>query len=64
MASAKLLRRQAARCAGLAKQTHDDESRERCQRLEQMYLHLAEAEEQQIGVLNASTGATKSGHAT
>lgn len=48
MATAKVLRRQAATCANLAKQTHDEESRERCLRLEQTYLHLAEAEEQQL----------------
>jgi len=45
MATAKNLRQQAARCAALAKQTHDDEGRERFLRLEQMYLHLAETEE-------------------
>jgi hypothetical protein len=63
MASAKLLRRQAARCAGLAKQTHDEESRQRCELLEQMYLHLAEIEERQGGGMNASTGKTESEHA-
>jgi len=56
MASAKLLRRQAARCAGLAKQTHDEESRQRCERLEQTYLHLAEVEEQQFAAMNAPPG--------
>lgn len=45
MASAKLLRRQAARCATLAKQTHDEDGRERYLRLEQMYVQLAETEE-------------------
>lgn len=45
MATAKNLRRQAARCADLAKQTQDAESRERYLRLEQMYVHLAETEE-------------------
>ena len=59
MATAKLFRRQAARCAALAKRTHDEESRQRCQRLEQTYLHLAETEEQQIGGMNASTGETE-----
>lgn len=49
MATAKLLRRQAATCASMAQQTHDEESRERCLRLQQMYLHLAETEEQ-LGV--------------
>jgi hypothetical protein len=45
MATAKNLRRQAARCADLAKQTQDSESRERYLRLQQMYLNLAETEE-------------------
>ena len=45
MATAKNLRRQAAKCADLAKQTQDSESRERYLRLEQMYVHLAETEE-------------------
>ena len=39
------LRKQAARCAALAKQTHDDEARQRYLRLEQMYLQMAESEE-------------------
>ena len=43
--TAKVLRRQALRCAALAKQTQDEESRERYLRLEQMYFQLAEAEE-------------------
>ena len=46
MAMAKRLRKQAARCAALAKQTHDDEARQRYIRLEQMYLQMAVAEEQ------------------
>ncbi len=48
MASAKILRRQAARCADIASATHDEESRERCKQLEQTYLHLADIEEHQI----------------
>ena len=64
MASAELLRRQAARCAGLAMQTHDEESRQRCQRLEQTYLHLAEEEEQQSRGVNATVGGTETRHAT
>ena len=43
--SANRLKKQAARCQALAKQTHDDEGRQRYLRLEQMYLQLAEAEE-------------------
>ena len=45
MAITNRLRRQAVRCAALAKQTHDDEARQRYLRLEQMYLQMAEAEE-------------------
>jgi hypothetical protein len=45
MATAKNLRRQAAKCAALAQQTQDLESRERYLRLEQMYVHLADTEE-------------------
>ena len=46
MAIAHRLRKQAERCAALAKQTHDDEARQRYIRLEQMYLQMAVAEEQ------------------
>ena len=46
MAMARRFRKQAARCAALAKQTHDDEARQRYIRLEQMYLQMAVAEEQ------------------
>jgi hypothetical protein len=52
VALANRLRRQAARCAALARQTHDDEGRERYLRLEQMYLHLAETEERAGGPRN------------
>ncbi|MCX7314177.1 MAG: hypothetical protein NTV56_21320 [Alphaproteobacteria bacterium] len=45
MATAKFFRRQAARCVALAKQTHDDEGRERYLRLGQMYQKLAETED-------------------
>jgi hypothetical protein len=43
--SANRLRKQAARCQALAKQTHDEDGRLRYLRLEQMYLQLADAEE-------------------
>ena len=46
--TAKPFKNQAATCATLARQTHDEESRERYLRLEQMYLHLAETEEHQL----------------
>ena len=49
MVSVKLLRRQAGRCADLARQTQDEESRERYLRLQRLYLHLAEAEERERG---------------
>lgn len=45
MATAKCLRRQADRCAALAAETNDDESRQRYSRLEDMYRQLIEAEE-------------------
>jgi uncharacterized membrane protein YccC len=60
MSSARLLRRQAATCAALAKQTHDEDSRQRCQRLEQTFLHLAESEEQLAGPMSASGGESES----
>ena len=43
--SANRLKKQAARCQALAKQTHDEDGRQRYLRLEQMYLQLADAEE-------------------
>lgn len=43
--SANRLRKQAERCRALAKQTHDEDGRQRYLRLEQMYLQLADAEE-------------------
>ena len=45
MATAKLFRRQAATCAAMAEQTHDEESRRRCLWLEQTYLRFAEIDE-------------------
>ena len=45
MATAKSLRRQAATCANLAKETNDEESRERYIRLQRLYLQLADGEE-------------------
>ena len=56
MASAKFLRRQADRCADLARRTHDEECRERCEQLRRTYCSLAEMEEQQTADLNASSG--------
>jgi hypothetical protein len=45
MAIAHRLKKQAERCAALAKQTHDHEARQRFLKLEQTYLEMAEAEE-------------------
>jgi hypothetical protein len=45
MATAKRLKKQAARCAALAEQTQDDEARRRYIRLEQLYLTLADSED-------------------
>ena len=47
--SANRLKKQAARCQVLAKQTHDEDGRQRYLRLEQMYLQLAESEERADG---------------
>lgn len=44
MVSAKFLLRRAMASATLAKETEDDDCRERCLRLEQLYLRLAKAE--------------------
>jgi hypothetical protein len=48
LAMAKRFRRQAATCATLAKQSHDEGDRQRYRRLEQTYLELAEAEERDV----------------
>ena len=53
MVTAKRLRKQAARCAALAKQTHDEEGRQRYLRLEQMYLELAETEDRASSPIGA-----------
>ena len=53
MATAKLFRRQAATCAAMAEQTHDEESRRRCLWLEQTYLHFAEIEELPVDQMSA-----------
>ncbi len=56
MATAKFLRKQAATCATIAEQTHDEESRQRCLRLEQTFLYLAETEEQRGGRITPLLG--------
>jgi hypothetical protein len=56
MVTAKRLRMQAARCAALAKQTHDEEGRQRYLRLEQMYLELAETEDRETSPMRAVAG--------
>jgi hypothetical protein len=58
MWTAKRFRSQAATCATLAKQTHDEESRQRYLRLEQTYLHMAETEDQLVGQRSAFAGAS------
>src|SRR5262249_27616537 len=47
MASVKFLRRQAEKCAELARRTHDEDSRQRCEQLQRTYTYLAEVEEGQ-----------------
>ena len=59
MSTAIRFRRQAAKCATLVKQTHDEECRQRYQRLEQMYLHLAEEEEQPVSKISAFAAASE-----
>ena len=59
MASAKFLRKQAEKCADLARRTLDEESRERCEQLRRTYTHLAEMEERQGDELSASSGSTE-----
>ena len=61
MISARVLRRQAARCAEIAKATHDEQSRERCRQLEQTYLRLAEIDEHQIGGADPLSGENRTG---
>ena len=55
MVTAKRLRTQAARCATLASQTHDEEGRQRYLRLEQMYLELAETEDRDSPIRAATS---------
>lgn len=57
MWTAKRFRKQAATCASMAHQTHDDESRQRYLRLEQTYLYLAETDEQMAAQLAVLTSA-------
>ena len=59
MWTAKRFRSQAAKCATIVKQTHDEECRQRYQRLEQLYLHLAEEEEQPVGQISAFAAASE-----
>lgn len=60
--TAKRFKSQAATCAVLARQTHDEESRERYLRLEQMYLDLAETEEQQLVIQLSALAETDDGY--
>ena len=57
MWTAQRFRRQAATCAALAQLTHDEESRQRYLRLEQMYLHFAETDEPLVGQASVFAGA-------
>ena len=61
MVTAKRLRSQAARCAALAKQTHDEEGRQRYLRLEQMYLELAETEDRESSPMRAVRNRSNTG---
>lgn len=59
MAMATRLKRQAARCAALARQTHDEDGRRRYLHLEQMYLQLADSEERSGGSMKTAAGDMK-----
>jgi hypothetical protein len=59
MASAKFFRRQAERCLDLARRTHDEDSRQRCEQLQRTYHYLAEMEDLQSSELNISSGGTE-----
>jgi hypothetical protein len=59
MSTAKRFRLQAARCADLAKQTRDEESRQRYLRLKQTYLQMAETEDQLVGQGSTFAGASE-----
>jgi hypothetical protein len=56
MATARFLKRQAVKCAALAKQTQDGESRQRWLRLEQSYRQLAESEDRRSSHDSAVAG--------
>ena len=64
MATANRLRRQADTCAALAAATYDEESRERCLRLEQIYRHVAETEELDGEMPGALAGDSKTASAS
>jgi len=59
MASLKFLRRQAEKCADLARRTLDEDERQRWERLQRVYCRLADTEEQQAGELNSSSDDTE-----
>ena len=59
MASSKFLRRQAEKCADLASRTVDQDERQRWERLQRVYCHLADTEEQQASELNSASGDTE-----
>ncbi len=59
MATAKRLRRQAATCATLARQAHDEEISQRYLRLQQIYLQLADTQDQIAGRMSEFSGASE-----
>ena len=46
LASAKFFEAQAEKCGDLARRTHDEDCRDRYERLQHVYRHLAEMEDQ------------------
>ena len=62
MASAKFLRKQAERCADLARQTTDEDSRKRYERLQRTFCYLVELEEQETAEAPAPAGWQRNQH--
>ena len=55
----RFFREQAEKCAELARRTFDEDCRERFEKLQRTYHHLAEMEDRQAGALNAPSGDTR-----
>jgi hypothetical protein len=62
MASAKFFRKQGERCADLARQTTDEDSRKRYERLQRTFCYLVELEEQETAEAPAPAGWQRNQH--